>query len=199
VAALGGGATVAARDAAATVVVPGSTSRSAARHLGKRRRRPRPRFLLRRAALRGVPGPPRRALQPWQLRLLRRLPKRALRHRSRPLSTTVVRRDWSRPPGHQNGRCQAPPDRARRRSLSLPPGRNGVIGRLPSGPSHAEMLARPGTGRSGRRGVPAPTAISLPDLLQLGEFSFQFLFRCGKVMGCDSSWHCLPRCSAPVF
>ena len=126
-----------------------------------------------RAALRGVPEPPRRALRPWQLRLLRPLPRRGLWRPGRPLSATVVRRDRSRPPGHRNGRHQAAPDRARRRSLSLRPGLKGVIGSCLRAPHMRECALA-----SERGGVafgwPGADALSGSGvLLQPGEFSFQ--------------------------
>lgn len=54
----------------------------------------------------------------------------------------------------------------------------------------------PGTGRSGVRCGPAPTTVR-----SRGIFSNQenFLFRCGRVIGCDQSWLWLPRCSAPAW
>ncbi len=138
----GAGATVVAHDAAATEVAPESILRAAACQFGWR---PRPRFLLSRAVLKGVPEPPRRAPQPRRLRLLYLLPRWALRC---PLPTAVERHQ-SLPPSHHIGRRQAPPDRARRTSLSLRPGLNIVVGRLQSWPSHAQMLARRVTRRSG--------------------------------------------------
>ena len=75
--------------------------------------------------------------------------------------------------GHHNGRRQARPDRARRRSLSLQPGLNGVIGQLPSWSSHGEMLTRHGTGPSGVGVARRRRLLGSADPLQPGEFSFR--------------------------
>ena len=97
------------------------------------RRRPRPRFRLPGAAVRGVPEPPQRALQPWQLRLLRPLPRWAFRRRSRPLSATVVRRDRSRSPGSSSRSASGPSGIVHgEAAYHSRQGLTAVIGQLPS-------------------------------------------------------------------
>ena len=137
------------------------------------------------AAVRGVPEPPRRALQPSPLRLLRPPPRREPARRRRPLSATVVRRNRSRPPSHHHGRRQAPPDRARRSSLSLWHGLNARSGNCLVVALQCEMLARRVSGVA-VRGGPAPAAIGLTRCSPTRRIFFSDSLGCGKVIGVRS-------------
>ena len=196
--ALGVGATPAAPDAAATVVVPGSTLRGAARHLGKRRRRPAsPVSAASRSLERRARAASARASALATSSSASASETGATAPESTPergggsseLVTSAGSSEWSA--SGPSGSCtekqpitSAWAQRCHRAAAFVA--------------LHAEMLARQADGAGAVRSNPAWSAIGSGYLLQLGEFSFQFLFGCGKVMGCDSSWQWLPRCSAPV-
>jgi hypothetical protein len=71
---------------------------------------------------------------------------------------------------------------------------NAVVGQLLSCPLHAEMLVRKGRGGAASQWPGADGRLA-EVILSNQE---NFLFGCGKVIGCDSSWQWLPRWSAPV-
>ena len=176
--------------------VSGSTLRGAARHLGRRRRRPRPRF---------------------------RLPGAACARRARAASARASALATSSSASASETGAAAPESTAERDCGSsgsvTSAGSSQWSASGPSGSCTEKQLITSAWAQSAVIGscLRGSYMRKCPLVRERGGVAFgwpgadgricvqvifsnqeNFLFRCGKVIGCDSSWHWLPRCSAPV-